>query len=147
MGQDVSLFHKKEKLHQAKREKFLDRVKRAAKHLILDVYCRSSSGLDAEDFNLSQHPGHGTKQLADRAYSLLEQHWRCNCSQRATRTREARLSLIKHRQLAPKLSPSANTWQGCRRASFEVLLPTCKDSVEWKVTNVEVNHAREIETQ
>ena len=142
MGRDVPLFHKNEKRDQRKRKKFLDRVNGAAKH-VLDVYCKERSELDAEDFNLSQHPSHGMKGLADRVYNLLERHWRCNCTQRAARLtglREARLSLIKHRQLAPKMPSHANTGRGHLPAKFEILLPVCKDSVEWKVINVEVKN-------
>lgn len=142
MGRDVPLFHKHEKRNQHKRKKFLDRVKGAVKHL-LDVYCKEHSGLDAEDFNLSQHPSHGMKELANRVYNFLERHWRCNCAQRAARptaAREARLSLIRHRQLAPKMPSHENTGRGHLPAKFEVLLPVCKDSVEWKVTNVEVKN-------
>jgi hypothetical protein len=79
MGRDVTLFHKNEKLDQRKRKKFLDRVNGAAKHLS-DVYCKENSGLDAEDFDLSQHPSHGMKELSNRVYRLLERHWRCNCA-------------------------------------------------------------------
>ncbi|KAF8867425.1 hypothetical protein BDZ45DRAFT_795139 [Acephala macrosclerotiorum] len=142
MGPNVSLFHKKEKWDLHKRKKFLDRVKGAAKHL-LDVYCKEDSGLDAEDFSLSQHPSHGMKELANRAYNLLEQHWRCSCAQRAAMpagAREARLSLIRHCQLAPKMPSHASTRRGHLPAKFEVLLPVCNDSVEWKVTNVEVKN-------
>jgi hypothetical protein len=143
MGRDVPLFHKNEKRDQRVRKKFLDRVNGAAKHLVSDVYCKERSELDAEDFNLSQHPSRGMKELANRVYNLLEWHWRCNCTQRAARptgAREARLSLIRHRQLAPKMPSHANTGRDHLPAKFEVLLPVCKDSVEWKVTNVEVKN-------
>lgn len=139
MGRDITLFHKKEKLDQRKRKKFLDRVNGAARHLS-DVYCKENSGLDAEDFDLSQHPSYGMKELSNRVYHPLERHWRCNCAQRPTRVREARLSLIRHRHLAPKMPPHANTRRDHLPAKFEVLLPVCKDSVERKATNVEVKN-------
>ncbi|PVH69882.1 subtilisin-like protein [Cadophora sp. DSE1049] len=135
MGRDVSLFHKNEMKNDEKRGKFLKRVKEANRHLS-DVYYRNISGQDAEEFNLYQHPSHGMKELANRAYHLLERHWKCHCSQRAVR--EARLSLIRHRQLGPKLPSQEVTRQDYIPAKFEVLLPVCKDSVEWKVTDVEV---------
>lgn len=141
VGRGVSLFHKSERQSKGKRDKFLHRVKEASKHL-LDVYCRDRSGTDAgEEFGLSQHPSHGIMDLADRVYSLLERHWKCHCAQRAARpsgAREARLSLIRHRQLAPKLPLPEIRAQSHHPAKFEVLLPVCKGSVEWKVTNVEV---------
>jgi hypothetical protein len=113
MGRGVSLFHKNEIKNDEKRGKFLKRVKEANQHLS-DVYYRDRSGQDAEGFNLSQHPSHGMKELANRVYDLLERHWKCHCGQRAAR--EARLSLIRHRQLAPKVSPVTvrDAWRHCR---------------------------------
>jgi hypothetical protein len=83
------------------------------------------------------------KELADKVYSVLEQHWRCTCIQRAARpggTREARLSLARHRQLAPRTATRNGTNQAHLPAKFEVLLPVCKSTPEWKVTNVEVRN-------
>jgi hypothetical protein len=139
IGRDVSLFHKRETNNHEKRAKFLKRVKECRQHL-LEVYYRDLSGQEEEQFNLSQHPSHGFKESANRVYSLLESHWKCQCAQRATR--DARLSLIRHRQLAPQLTSQEVTAQGYIPAKFEVLLPVCNDRVEWKVTNVEAKNTR-----
>jgi hypothetical protein len=139
MGRDVRLFRRKEKKCKRERDRFLKRVKQASKHL-LDVYYRDRSGLEAEEFNLSQHPSHEMKDLANRVYSLLEQQ-KCHCAQRASRlsgAREARLSLVRHRLLPPKLPSQVITVQSHLPAKFEVLLPVCNQSVWWKVTNIEV---------
>jgi len=143
VGHGISLFHKSERRDPEKRGKFLRRIRRAAKHL-LDVYCKDHDDVYAEEFNLSQHPSHGVKEFADRVYNILELHWRCKCGQRAAKTggtREARLSLTRHRQLATKTSTQLSTRRAHLPAKFEVLLPVCKDVAEWKVTNVEVNSA------
>jgi hypothetical protein len=143
VGQGISLFHKSERRDSEKRGKFLKRVRRAAKHL-LDVYCKDHDDSHAENFNLFQHPSHGMKEFADRVYNILELHWRCKCVQRVAKsggTREARLSLARHRQLGPKTSAQISTRRAHLPAKFEVLLPVCKDVAEWKVTNVEVRNA------
>ena len=143
LGKDVLLFHKTERRDPDKRDKFLRRVRRAAKHL-LDVYCKEHVGLDAESVSLSQHPSHGAKELANQIYTNLERHWRCNCPRGASRTtglRAARLSLIRHRQLVTKKLAPACLEYSRSLAKFEVLLPVCKDTVEWKVTNIEVRNA------
>ena len=139
---DVSIFHKNERRDSAKREKFLKRIRRGAKHL-MEVYCTDHSGPETEGFSLAQHPSYGMKEFADRVYDVLERHWRCSCPQRAARPstgREARLSLIRHRQLAPKIKNGAKGGGLQPSAKFEILLPVCKDSVEWKVTNVEIRN-------
>ena len=143
LGEDVSLFNKYEKRDADKREKFLKRVRRAAKHL-LEVYYKEESGPDAESFSLSQHPSQGMKESADRVYKTLERHWRCSCSQRAatlTGPREARLNLTRHRQFAPKTTARTDPRRANVQAKFEILLPVCKNSVEWKITNIEVKNA------
>ncbi len=140
VGLGVLLFHKSERQSKKKRDKFLARVREASRHL-LDVYCRDRPGADAEEFNLSQHPSRGIKDLANRMYDLLERHWKCHCDQCARRpngTREARLSLIRHRVLAPKLPSHQVTLQKYPPAKFEVLLPVYRDSVEWKIANFEI---------
>jgi hypothetical protein len=134
IGRDISLFHENEIKSHEKRRKFLERVKEANQHLS-KVYLNDRSEQDAEECNLSQHPSNSMKELANRVYDLLEQHWKCRCPQRAPR--EVRLSLIRHRQLAPKLPSQYFTMQDCIPAKFEVLLPVRKDSVGWKVTNIE----------
>lgn len=143
LGADVSLFNKYEKRDPDKREKFLKRVRRAAKHL-LEVYYKEEADPDVESFSLSQHPSHGMKESADRVYKTLERHWRCSCSQRAARLtgpREARLNLARHRQFAPKTTTRTDSRRANVPAIFEILLPVCKDSVEWKITNIEVKNA------
>lgn len=135
---DVPLFHGKETKSEKGRKKFLERVREATEHL-LDVYCKDRSGQDAEEFNLSQYPGHGIKDRANIVYNILEQHWKCNCTQRPTQVREVRLSLIRHRQLAPKRPSQGITVQDDFPTKFEVLLPVCKTSVPWKVANVQVD--------
>lgn len=145
LGSDVRLFHAKEQQNGDKRAKFLVRVKRAAAHL-LDVYCRDPhSGQDIEDLSLSQHPSHGMKELADKVYWLLEHHWKCECSHRGARppgSRQARLSLIRYRQLADQIASKAIAQQAHLSVNFEILLPVCRDIVEWKVTNFEVEKSR-----
>lgn len=140
MGRDFTLFHKSERLLEQERNHFLKRITEAYKHF-LDVYLRDCPSLDGEEYNLPQHPSHGMKELADRVYNLFEQHWKCHCAQRSAGSpgaREARISLTRHRLLLPKLPLKEVTVQGHVPAKFEVLLPVCKDNVEWKVTNVEV---------
>ncbi|KAH7176810.1 peptidase S8/S53 domain-containing protein [Dactylonectria macrodidyma] len=145
LGSDVRLFHSKEQQNDDKRSKFLVRVKRAAAHL-LDVYCRDPhSGRDVEDLSLSQHPSHGMKEMAERVYGLLEQHWRCECTHKAMRStgsRQARLSLIRYRQLAHQLTSKTIAQQARLSVKFEILLPVCNDIVNWKVTNFEVEKSR-----
>ncbi|KAL6399874.1 hypothetical protein AUP68_17283 [Ilyonectria robusta] len=149
LGSDVRLFHAKEQQNGDKRAKFLVRVKRAAAHL-LDVYCRDPhSGQDIEDLSLSQHPSHGMKELADKVYGLLDHHWKCECSHRGARptgSRQARLSLIRYRQLADQIASKAIAQQAHLSVNFEILLPVCRDIVEWKVTNFEVEKSRSKET-
>lgn len=143
IGQGVPLFHNNEKRDPDKRNKFLKRIRTAKNHL-LEVYCKVHSGTDLEGLSLSQHPSHGMKEVADRVYNILERHWRCSCSHRAVRptgVREARLSLIRHRELAAKTSSHISTTTAHLPAKFEVLLPVCKDDARWKVTNVEVKNA------
>lgn len=133
----VKLFHTDEITDKGKRQRFLRRVQRARTHL-MEVYYKDSSS-EAENLSLSRHPSHGMKKFANIVYDLLEKHWRCNCPQRAAKpfgAREARLSLVRHRHLAPKVP--ANTAQYHPETKFEVLLPVCQERVEWKVTNVEV---------
>lgn len=142
----VSLFHKKEIQSEKERRKFISRVRVAAKHL-LGVYYPNPSAVEGDEFNLSRHPSGGTKELANRLYGLLERHWNCRCPQqhfgaRLTAGREARLSLIRYRQLAPKVIATGQGAQRCHPAKFEILLPVTKDAVEWKVTNIEVKEQR-----
>lgn len=142
VGRKVSLFHKSERQSQSERQKFVDRVRLAGKHL-LDVYCRDTSAADIEDFSLTQHPSHGIREPANRVYNLLERHWNCRCPQHQSAVgltwgREARLSLVRYRQVAPKVASLKQTAQSYRAAKFEVLLPVRKEIVEWKVTNIEV---------
>ncbi|KAL0936356.1 subtilisin-like protease [Colletotrichum truncatum] len=138
----VELFHGKEKTSKLVREKFITPIKIAATHLS-NVYCRDRSTHGNSELSLSQHPSSGMRDAANRIYSMLERHWQCNCHQRATRperAREARLSLIRHHILALKLSSGRTSSRGLlQKAKYEVLLPVCKEQVEWKVTNVEVN--------
>ncbi|KAH8698202.1 hypothetical protein GQ44DRAFT_832238 [Phaeosphaeriaceae sp. PMI808] len=144
LGRNVLLFHKEEKRDSDKRNKFIKRIRRAAKHL-LEVYCRGNTEIEAESFNLPQHPSHGMKDFANTAYNVLERHWRCKCSHWRTRslvTREARLSLIRHRQMGPKLPTEVGPKSTYFPARFEILLPLCKDDVDWKVANIEVKHSR-----
>jgi hypothetical protein len=140
LGSDISLFRGSEQTNWDKREKFLKRVRVAAKHL-LEVYCKDDTGPEAESLTLSQHPSHGAKESADKLYKCLQRHWRCDCPQRATKqlgAREARLSLTRYRQFAPRV-PKA---RALASLNFEIVLPVCKDKVEWKVTNVEVKSVR-----
>ncbi|KAI9147009.1 Major intracellular serine protease [Paramyrothecium foliicola] len=140
MGHRVSLFRKDENKSQEKRDKFLTRVKEAATHL-LNVYLSDRSGQEAEEFSLSEHPSKEMKELANKAYTILQRHWICQCNlrtSRSARAREARLSLVRHRQLAPRLSQHQIAIEDHLTAKFEVLLPMCRDAVEWQVTNIEV---------
>jgi hypothetical protein len=135
LGPDVSLFRGSELADFDKREKFLKRIQVAANHL-LDVYCREEANGEVDSLSLSQHPSHGAKESADKLYKSLQRHWSCSCPPRATETsgtREARLSLTRYRQFAPRVPrrPLASL-------SFEVVLPVCNNSAEWKVTNFEV---------
>ncbi|KAL7908226.1 hypothetical protein GGI35DRAFT_480935 [Trichoderma velutinum] len=139
-GRNILLFHKEEKSSKTERDKFLKRVRGATEHL-LSVYFRAPCGVDAEEFDLSKHPSYGMKDLANKTYGLLERHWKCHCVQRASAPcglREARLSLVIHRRLPPKVALGGTTANNCSQAKFEILLPLCKDDIEWKVTNVEV---------
>ncbi|EHK26381.1 uncharacterized protein TRIVIDRAFT_63697 [Trichoderma virens Gv29-8] len=139
IGQNIFLFHKEENKSTAARDKFLKRIRGATEHL-LDVYFRHPCGVDAEEYELSKHPSYGMKVLANRTYYLLEQHWKCDCVKwaRPCGLREARLCLILHRRLAPKVAPQGIAAHNNPLAKFEILLPVCKDNIEWKVTNVEV---------
>ncbi|KAF3074304.1 Major intracellular serine protease [Trichoderma lentiforme] len=144
VGRNSLLFHKKEKDSETERAKFLKRVRGAKEHL-LNVYFRPPCGVDAEEFDLSRHPSYGMKDLANKTYGLLERHWKCHCVQRASAPsglREARLSLTIHRGLAPKVVPQGSTTHHRPQIKFEILLPLCKDDIEWKVTNVEVVKSR-----
>lgn len=144
LGRQAILFHKKEIPSDDERYKFLKRIRTAAKHL-LDVYCANDTGSEVGNFTLPQHPSHGMKELADKVYYALERHWRCNCSQRTVKSsgaREARLSLIRHRQMGIKKSNWMDSKPASDLAKFEVLLPICKDDVDWKATNIEVRHNR-----
>ncbi|KAM0455083.1 hypothetical protein ACHAPV_007972 [Trichoderma viride] len=138
IGHGTPLFHKEEKRCKAERDKFLKRIRRATEHL-LDVYFRTPCGM-AEEFDLSRHPSYGMKEIADRTYGLLERHWKCQCVQRAKPygLREARLNLFAHHRSASNMVQQGITAHNHTLAKFEVLLPICKDNVEWKVTNVEV---------
>lgn len=139
IGHNTPLFHKEEKRCKADRDKFLKRIRRATEHL-LDVYFRAPCGVGAEEFDLSRHPSYGMKEIANRTYGLLERHWKCHCVQRVRPygLREARLNLFAHRRSASEVAQQGITAHNHSLAKFEVLLPVCKDNVEWKVTNVEV---------
>lgn len=140
-GSKVNLFHGKEKKSKSEREKFLEPLKMAAKHL-LNVYFKDSSTRDEPELTLSQHPSSGMKETSNRIYSLLQRHWQCNCEHSTTgthRQKEARLSLVRHHVLALKLSSSWSEALG-RKAKYEILLPVCEEKAKWKVTNVEVNN-------
>jgi hypothetical protein len=123
-----------------KREKFLKRVKIAAKHL-LDVYYPKKYHPDSENLSLSQHPSHGIKPFADRVYKTVEQHWQCDCPKRIeTRVgkREARLSLVRHRRFGPKTVSRSESGRGrAPSVKFELLFPLCEHSSYWKITTVE----------
>lgn len=146
VGRNASLFHKSEIKLEKERRRFTTSVRAAGKHL-LDVYFRDTSAADDDEFSLSQHPSRGIKELANCLYGLLERHWKCRCPQHHWGTslavgREARLSLIRHRQLAPKVAVMEATAQSYRPARFEILLPVTKHGVQWKVVNVEVKTQR-----
>lgn len=140
-GRSFSLFRKQERKSKADRDKFLEPVRLAATHL-MNVYYTDRSARDGVDFNLSDHPSSGMKELANRVYNILERNWQCTCTQKAARpsgSREARLSLIRHHVLAMKQSSAvASSRNRVGSAKYELLLPVCKNEVEWKVTNVEV---------
>ncbi|KAJ3549806.1 hypothetical protein NM208_g304 [Fusarium decemcellulare] len=136
-GRRVSLFNSKEKNSSEKRAKFLEKVQCAQRHL-LEVYCPNSLRTESGPIDLHQHPSGGIKDLAEKVYVLLEQHWRCQCSQRNPKQREVRLNLTSHCKLALSLPSSRVSTSTYRPTKFEVLLPVCKDCVEWKVTNIEV---------
>lgn len=144
-GSKVSLFHGKEKKSKSEREKFLEPVKMAAKHM-LNVYFKDSSTRNEPELSLSQHPSSGMKETSNRIYGLLQSHWECNCKHSSTGPhgqREARLSLVRHHVLTLKLS---SAWTDARtrlpKAKYEILLPVCEENSRWKVTNVEVNETR-----
>lgn len=140
LGPQISLFHKEELRNAEKRNKFMRRLRMATKHL-LDIYCTQDAAIGIEAFSLPQHPSHGMKEIADKVYFALQQHWRCNCSQRRIKSngaREARLSLTRHRQMGMKIDSGGAPGP----AKFEVVLPLCKDDTDWKVTNIEVRHSR-----
>lgn len=142
-GSKVSLFHGKEKTSKSEREKFLEPVKMAARHM-LNVYFKDSSTHDELELSLSQQPSSGMKETSNRIYSLIQSHWQCNCEHRTTGPhgqREARLSLVRHHVLALKLS---SAWTDPRRrlpkAKYEILLRMCEKQSKWKVTVVEVSN-------
>lgn len=125
------------------REKFLAIVKKASRHLLLLYFDPPQA--DGAPPNLASHPSVGVKKLADGVHNLLGRHWRCRCQWRQSAgSREARLSLTRHRQfLLTVPAPPRPTW--ARKdtskdvgfnAKFEVLLPVCTACVSWKVTNV-----------
>lgn len=141
-GKSLRLFRKSERASERKRSKFLGPVRLAAKHL-LNVYFRNCPEPDMEELKLSQHPSGGVKETTNRIYGLLHQHWQCQCVQRAAQPygpREARISLNKHQNLALKASSPRESHQTRQSAKFEILLPACKDSIEWKVANVEARN-------
>ncbi|KAK2590357.1 hypothetical protein QQS21_011967 [Conoideocrella luteorostrata] len=144
VGREIPLFHKSERQSKKKRNKFLERIKDASRHL-LDVYCRDRSGADTQEFSLPQHPSNSIKGRANAVCSLLERHWNCQCHQRAawrSATREVRVSLIRHQRLAPKVPLSDEKARSCHSSKFEFLFPVCKNIVEWKVTNIEIKKTR-----
>lgn len=146
VGRNVSLFLKSEIKLKKERQKFTT-VLRAARNHLLGVYFRHTSTADDDKFSLSHHPSRGIKELANCLYGLLERHWKCPCPQHHSGAslavgREARLSLIRHRQLAPKVAVMEATAQSYRPANFEILLPVTKNGVQWKVVNVEVRTQR-----
>jgi len=126
------------------REKFLKIIKTASRHL-LQLYSEPPQADDAPP-NLASHPSSGVKKLANDVYGLLGKHWKCGCYRLPPAgTREARLSLTRHRQFQLKAAAPRPAWAQESRsrdmsanAKFEVLLPTCKDCVVWKVTDVHV---------
>ncbi|KAF4870778.1 Subtilisin DY [Colletotrichum siamense] len=136
----VHLFHGKEKTSKSQRDKFLEPVKLAATHM-LNVYCRDRSAQETAELTLSQHPSSGLKEISNKIYRILERNWQCNCNTaRPSEPREARLSLIRHHILGLKLtSNSAEAQKQLHKANYEILLPTCKNRMEWKVTNVAVS--------
>lgn len=146
VGRNASLFHKSEIESEKERQKFTTKLHAARNHLS-DVYICDTSAADDDEFSLSQHPSRGIKELANCLYGLLERHWKCRCPQLHSGAslavgREARLSLIRHRQLAPKVAVMEATAQSYRPAKFEILLPVTKHGVQWKVVNVEVKTQR-----
>lgn len=142
-GSKVNLFHGAEKKSKSERQKFLEPVKLAAKHM-LNVYFKDSSTRDEPELSLSQHPSSGMKEASNRIYALLESHWQCKCEHSAAGPggrREARLSLVRHHVLALKLSSArTHTRRRLPNAKYEILLPVCEKQAVWKVTNVEVNN-------
>lgn len=132
------LFRRKEMENKNERNKFLQRVKEASKHLA-SLYLPSSSAYseeDAEELPLHRHPSKGIKSLAEKVYASLEQHWKCQCSQRASgqaRSREAKLNLVRYRQLALTMPKDY-----LALPKFEILLPVCTARGGWRVTNFEV---------
>lgn len=131
---DLQLFHRDELKSESRLGRFLTRVRTAATHL-LNVYFRDRSTPD--NLELSQHPSsRGVKNVANSVYNALQRNWLCRCGQNS---REARLSLIRHRLLAPKI-PSAglDAKRRLNQARYEVLLPVCENHQQWKVTNIEV---------
>jgi hypothetical protein len=144
LGAQVSLFHKKELWDTAKRRKFLDRIHDAHMNLANAYFPESNlvehDGL-FEKSGLSHHPSSRIRTLAKRVYVALEEHWQCDCHHRTVRqarAKVARLSLIRHRELAPRTNERDITGSNYCSASFEVLLPVNKDDVTWKATNVQV---------
>ena len=89
---------------------------------------------------LHEHPSNGIKALAEKVYTSLEQHWKCQCSQRAlgqARSREAKLNLVRYRHLALKMPANY-----LALPKFEILLPVCTARGGWRVTNFEVTEIR-----
>ncbi|KAK2759746.1 subtilisin-like protease [Colletotrichum kahawae] len=99
------------------------------------------SAQETAELSLSQHPSSGLKEISNKIYRILERNWQCNCNTaRQSEPREARLSLIRHHILGLKLTSNSVEAQIQRhKANYEVLLPVCKNRMEWKVTNVAVS--------
>lgn len=142
-GSKVNLFHGAEKKSKSERQKFLEPVKMAAKHM-LNAYFKDSSTRDEPELKLSQHPSSGTKEISNRIYTLLESHWQCSCEHSPAGPdgrREARLSLVRHHMLALKSSSACiHARRRLFKAKYEILLPVCEKQAMWKVTSVEVNN-------
>ncbi|KAH7091462.1 hypothetical protein FB567DRAFT_275076 [Paraphoma chrysanthemicola] len=140
----VSLFIKAEFLSRREREKFLKRVRTAAKHL-LDTYFPEIHGASHQALCILNHPSIGMKDFAEKVYEALQINWRCQCQQRTTSTkaREVRLSLTQHRLPGPRIPAELKSTIHQLPAKFEVQLPVCKDKFDWKVTTIEVKNAKD----
>ena len=134
LGAAACLFRRERRPEDAhERKKFLKIVKKASRHL-LQLYFEPPQADDAPP-NLASHPSNGVKKLADSVNCLLGQHWKCRCHvRRPAAVREARLSLTRHRKFLLK---AATPPRSAREENFEVLLPVCRQSVTWKVTDVQ----------